>query len=584
MSTRQFAPVNPGLWEGLDALFGTTLSQEAHKLNISYNPKFDLDRVKVLEEAKREPIGTKDFKTDSFVSDVNDIAGAFGASQDLLNNLIGADEDERFQKALDLMDFILSGVKMIPLDKMEEAKEAIRRIATGVSKYAPDSKTIGKFLAMVPGMNKYAKNLIGFAEGIESAISTININADDCLNKAVDQLREAFKSLRGIKIKEVNDNAKKNDSSSKVIDMEEVKEEKKEEKKEKKEKKKDEKPSDVITGTSEPTVAGAVAFSQQMMQNMQPGFIPDQDGGLPSWMGTDVSKDPNRAVPEFIAQNDMRTAQVDPRQIIFSPVQQNQNYSDQRIKQYPFISAVQDAANRVGMYVTFELIVDSANNPLLIFVRTYNSQAYNPDKSFIIDLGVVIDGRIGIWPCAEINQQYRPLETCDEAYRMYPSDSDLSKINTAFLTEIFQYGFSNINPEVKKKNILYGDKMTNANRVFALITIPTDINKELRSIIRGFFIRSAPDFMKKNYSYYGRFRVVSVDQNTREVVISNEGMSQYFMGPVYPHTPLAINLVPEKDADGNFVPAGKKGGTDIKYNVVVNDLSKHPYIIQDQKA
>ena len=229
MSTRQFAPVNPGLWEGLDALFGTTLSQEAHKLNISFNPEFDLDKVKILEEAKREPIGTKDFKTDSFVSDVNDIAGAFGASQDLLNNLIGEDEDERFQKALDLMDFILSGVKMIPLDKMEEAKEAIRRIATGVSKYAPDSKTIGKFLAMVPGMNKYAKNLIGFAEGIESTISTININADDCLNKAVDQLREAFKSLRGIKIKEVNDNAKKNDSSSKVIDMEEVKEEKKEE-------------------------------------------------------------------------------------------------------------------------------------------------------------------------------------------------------------------------------------------------------------------------------------------------------------------------------------------------------------------
>ena len=126
--------------------------------------------------------------------------------------------------------------------------------------------------------------------------------------------------------------------------------------------------------------------------------------------------------------------------------------------------------------------------------------------------------------------------------------------------------------------------MTNANRVFALITIPTDINKELRSIIRGFFIRSAPDFMKKNYSYYGRFRVVSVDQNTREVVISNEGMSQYFMGPVYPHIPLVINLVPEKDTEGNFVPAGKKGGTDIKYNVVVNDLSKHPYIVQDKKA
>ena len=380
MSTRQFAPVNPGLWEGLDALFGTTLSQEAHKLNISYNPKFDMEKVEVLEEAQREPIGTKNFQTDNFVSDVGNIADAFGASKDLLGNLIGKDEDEKFQKALDLMDFILSGVKMIPLDKIDEAKEAIRRIAMGVSKYAPDTKTIGKFLAMVPGMNKYAKHLIGFAEGVDQAITTININADDSLNKAVDQLRDAFNSLRGIKIKEVNDAAKKDNVSSKIIDIEEVKEEKTEEKNEEKreEKKKDKKSkkeSDIV-GESEPTVAGAVAMSQQMM----PGYIPDQDGSLPSWMSPDISKDSNRGVPEFIAQNDMNAPRIDPRQVIFASVQQQKNYSDQRILQYPFVSVVQKVANEVGIYVTFELIVDTANNPLLIFVRAFNSQAYLPDK------------------------------------------------------------------------------------------------------------------------------------------------------------------------------------------------------------
>ena len=50
------------------------------------------------------------------------------------------------------------------------------------------------------------------------------------------------------------------------------------------------------------------------------------------------------------------------------------------------------------------------------------------------------------------------------------------------------------------------------------------------------------------------------------------------MGPVYPHEPLVINMVPEKDENGNFVSAGKKGGTDIKYNTIVNNLDNHPYI------
>ena len=59
--TRQFAPVNPGLWEGLDAFLGTNLAESAHRFNISYNPRFDEDALKAMEILSREQIGTKNF-------------------------------------------------------------------------------------------------------------------------------------------------------------------------------------------------------------------------------------------------------------------------------------------------------------------------------------------------------------------------------------------------------------------------------------------------------------------------------------------------------------------------------------------
>lgn len=546
-----------------------------------------------LEKLKgeRNQIATTEFDITQLSTDVHTIADGFGFNQENLQ-FVGANDNETFQKLLDVLDMVLSTALVVPMDKIDEVKSGIKMVAQALKKYVPNFRTIGSLLSMAPGIAKYSKALISFGEAMDTAVDTINRDEKDSIRKAIKEMRNAIDLMRDVDIIDINNQVKQakvkkeNIIEAEVVEVKDAdksdpKPEKKSEKKEeKKEKKKEKKSDDLIKGNSEATVAGAVAMSQQMMPGMQPDYIPDQDGSLPSWMNSDISKDPNRGVPEFIAQNDMSAPRMDPRQVIYAPVQQQRNYSDQRILQYPFVQTIQSIANSVGLYVNFELIVDVDNKPLLIFVRTFNSQAYLPDKSFIIDLGVCIDGRIGIWPCATQNMQYTPLESCNEVYRMYPSDSDNTKVNVEFLTTLFQYGFSNLTEDVRKKNILYGERMCEANRVFALISIPQDMDREVRNIIRGACIRCAPKFSKKHYNAYGRFRITDINPKTREFTISNEGMSTYFMGPVYPHEPLVINMVPEKDENGNFVSAGKKGGTDIKYNTIVNDISKHPYIDQ----
>ena len=571
---------------GKSAMYGVYKALSMFSESMAHNCR-RIEPLKFKElETYREGIGTENFKVTDLSTDVHTIADGFGFSKDNLQ-FEGVDDNETFQKLLDVLDMVFSAALVVPMDKIDDVKSAIKMAAQGLSKYVPDFKTIGKILAMAPGIAKYSKSLITFGESMDHAIDIINRGGDDCIRQAIKELRNGIDAMRDVDIIDINKQVKdakikKEDAiEAKVIDIEDVKTKNEEKKEEKKEKKKEQKKSDdVIEGNSEATVAGAVAMSQQMMPGMQPGYIPDQDGSLPSWMNADISKDPNRGVPEFIAQNDMSAPRMDPRQVIYAPVQQQRNYSDQRILQYPFVQTIQSIANSVGLYVNFELIVDVDNKPLLIFVRTFNSQAYLPDKSFIIDLGVCIDGRIGIWPCATQNMQYTPLESCNEVYRMYPSDSDSTKVNTEFITTLFQYGFSNLTEDVRKKNTLYGERMCEANRVFALISIPQDMDREVRNIIRGACIRCAPKFSKKHYNAYGRFRITDINPKTREFTITNEGMSTYFMGPVYPHEPLVINMVPEKDENGNFVSAGKKGGTDIKYNTIVNNLDNHPYIDQ----
>lgn len=582
------ATVNP---ERMEMLTSMLFGRKSALTLLSNNPEYreySLKRLKDLYGTKKETIGTKEFKVKDLSTDVHTIADGFGFDKKNLK-FIGANDNETFQKLLDVLDMVFAAALVVPMDKIDEVKSGIKMAAQALGKYVPDFKSIGKMLAMAPGISKYSKALITFGECMDHAVEIINRGGKNCIRQAIKEMRAGIDGLRDVDIMDINRQVKeagikKEDlNADNIIDMEEVKESKKKEEVKKDEKKNthDSKSKKEETVVSEPTTAEAAAMAQQMMPNyMNPefnqGYIPDTDGSIPEFIrdGADLGKiDPNKSVPDFIAENAMNVPPVTPQQRVFNPVDQN-IYLDPRLANYPFVDQILRIANGVGYFMVPELIVDTSNEPLLIFIRIYNSQAYLYDKSFIIDLGKVIDNRYGIWPCANPNGQFNILESCEEAYRLFNKDE--KHLNKDFIQAVIQFGFSNLDPKVKKSNILYGFRMTETNRMISLITMPTHIrnSEELipaatRNIIRGACIRMAPSL--KEYVVDGRFRFIELNHETMEFTLSNEGMSSYFMGPVMPHKPVTIKCVPKKDENGNYVPASnKEGGTDIKFDISIN--------------
>lgn len=580
--------VNPERMEMLTSmLFGRKSALTILSNNPAYRD-YSLKRLKELYGAK-EQIGTSEFKITDLSTDVHTIADGFGFDKKNLK-FVGADDNETFQKLLDVLDMVFAAALVVPMDKIDQVKSSIKMCAQALGKYVPDFKSIGKMLAMAPGISRYSKALISFGECMDHAVDIINRGGENCIRQAIKEMRAGIDGLRDVDIMDINRQVKEAgikkkdliETTGTVVDMEEVKE-KKEVKKDKKDNthNSNSKKEETVV-SSEPMTAEAAAMSQQMMPQymMNPefnqGYIPDTNGSVPEFIrdGADLGKiDPNKSVPDFIAENAMNVPPVTPQQRVFNPVDQN-IYLDPRLANYPFVDQILQIANGVGYFMVPELIVDTSNEPLLIFIRIYNSQAYLYDKSFIIDLGKVIDNRYGIWPCANPNGQFNILESCEEAYRLFNKDE--KHLNKDFIQNVIQFGFSNLDPKVKKSNILYGFRMTETNRVISLITMPTHIrNTEnlipaaTRNIIRGACIRMSPSL--KEYVINGRFRFIDLNPETMEFTLSNEGMSSYFMGPVIPHKPVTIKCVPKKDENGNYVPASnKEGGTDIKFDISIN--------------
>ena len=292
----------------------------------------------------------------------------------------------------------------------------------------------------------------------------------------------------------------------------------------------------------------------------------ETEGNLPAFMqGADhLTPNNNGQLPEFMSQNQLNVPKPNPTAMVFNPVQQNQQF-DPRLVNYQFVNQIIQLANSVGYYVMPELIVDGADMPMLVYFRTFNSNAFLHDKSFVVDLGTVIDNRYGIWPCANPNGAYNVLESCNAAYTLYKRDNTL---NTELLLDIIKFGFSNIKP--KKEDILYGERMCITNRRIALISMQLPVSIKLdkgdRNIIRGACIRMATQLDPS----LGRFEFKSIEPQTLEFVLTNKNMGPYFLvpGPV-PPVVTELHCTPALDENGNRIPVNEKGGGDIKYNIQI---------------
>ena len=175
--------------QDLVAMYG--LEAALHLMTGKHDPEIREFAFRELEKLKgeRNQIATTDFKLDELSTDVHTIADGFGFNKDNLQ-FVGADDNETFQKILDVLDMVLSAALVVPMDRIDEVKSGIKMVAQALKKYVPDFRTIGSLLAMAPGISKYSKSLISFGEAMDHAVDIINRNEENSIRKAIKEMRK----------------------------------------------------------------------------------------------------------------------------------------------------------------------------------------------------------------------------------------------------------------------------------------------------------------------------------------------------------------------------------------------------------
>ena len=547
----------------VDQAFGTDIEGVAKKLGIAPDPNKSISQAEKYALAIRYPnITDRDFSMVNLVSDTENLASAFGMDRSAIR-FVGVDDRETFGLCLNVVDLILSGLSLFPLNS-PGIRDKIYEVAKTISKYIPKTENIGKLLAQAPGLAKYANAFAEFGKGIDTAISMLNANADvqDCITV----IRDAIHTIRKVDIADIMKEAKDNKvkveeaMTGEVIELPGPKS-----------KKSKKKPVVEDSNKSDDAVAEAVAMPQQgfvpaWMYAQQAQQAPDiaGTGYVPEFMNPTIAAPTQTYVPEFMANIPPRQ-RFDPNSI-FSNVEQTEVKQDWHVLA-PFVAQIQAIANGCGIFLQEVPITDGGN---LLFIK-FNAYAndngkvggYLYNKSFVVDLGVIIDGRKGIWPCSsQFDEQiYYPVEYIlgKEAYHLMDKDG---KLNTKFIEDVFKYGFDGIKKEVKNKHVLYGERMILTNQRIDLITRPTAyLDKNMRSIITGACVRMATQLEPQ----FGRFAFESLDPKTLTFVLTNVGVRDYVLGPVTNRPHCRMLFSPQKDDNGNYIPINPNGGSDIRF-------------------
>lgn len=533
----------------IDANFGTTLQETAKRFGFFANFDKELTGAEIKSLAIQYPTITEcKFFMSDYVSDMEKIADAFGIGKENIH-IIGVDDTETFRNGLNIIDMILSGLSVLPISKSDQVRKGITTIANTIRKFIPSMKDIGVLLAKAPALTKYSPAFEKFGDAIDKALSLVSNGGDP--KEAIDLVKEAIHEIRKIDINDIRKEANKNHIAltGEVVDVNNKDIENNTNKKDKK-KKKDEKVIDVdpssVKEVNNMDVTDKVAFSSSNIDINGTPYVPN-------FMNPNLQTQNSAGyVPGFLADQPKIGAN-NPHTEIFAPVSQ---YYQENNK-YSWIAEMIGIANNVG-YMLDVNPIPNGTNPNILFVRTFKNNEYLQNKSFVIDLGCVIDGRYGIWPCAISNGGYAPLESCNTAYHLNGKDG---KLNAKFIESIFMYGFAGIDKKILAQHILYKERMIITNRKIDMITLPTAfLDKVQRNIIKGACIRAADNLTD------GRYRFESVDPKTLTFVLTNINVPDYLFGPVSPKQNRRILCHPIKDEAGNYIKVNSEGkGDDIRF-------------------
>lgn len=526
------------------------------------------------------------FSMSMFYSDMVTLADVFGCGK---VNLVGADNNETFLLGLNLMDLILSGLALLPVNKSENTKKGIHLVTTAIKKYVPSLKDLGKLLAQAPELVKYADHFAKFGESLDKAIAILNENGD--VQVAIDTVKKAIAELRHVNIIDIETVAKKNrvhiDDTPEVVIVDE--------KPKKGGKKKSAEPSVVVDATivednshnNNPEKKGDVIMTNNdvadkaaFYQGYVPGLNPQQQ--IPTQIhcgcGCEHLDSNNASVPDILNLSSKKEGssipamldptlsiehktKMDPRDIAFSPVHQNIEM-EKSIRSIKFVDEICDIANSNGNTVNVTTITEDGKTIKALIFNVYKNNVIVPSKTFAVDLGTVIDGRWAIWPIGQTAQSCIPMEMCPVAYHLCDKKGNL---NRDLVDSILKYGFGGIDPKFLDGYVIYRDRILRANQRIDLITLMNGhLDHNQRSIIKGACIRLAG----KLNPQIGRMKFESINPVDLSFILTNEGVRDYLGGPISPRPIARCSMVPKKDENGNHIPIDKDKGTDIVYDVM----------------
>lgn len=554
--------VDPTTWNAFDGFFGTKAVEEANELGIIYDGwKRPTKAERESFQGVRPTIGTQQFETAAFSNEIERIRDSFAFDKSIVDFGMKDDEDKIFENTLEVINIMIGGAKILPLDRIDKAKDIIKTSAQVLKKYLPDFQSIAKLISLAPGLKDYEQPLKAFGKSLDDTISILAINDPDSVRKACDKIREGLEEAKKLKISEINKLAKGiKDSDVKSGPKKPEKEEEKEVKTEPQQK------AAAFTQTTDgdPTNPFAWFMNQPTANPMDPLEGKEVPEAFRGDLNSDGSS--NKAVPEYMAQNTVNVPKTDPMGVVFNPItQQEAEYLGQIFSKHPWINDLKEIANSNGYLIHPEAIFDNDKQLALVFVRTFNNGnlAYIQDKSFIIDLGKVVDNRFGIWPVANPDGSYNILEAANVVYSLFEDKGKKKTIDKDFLDKVFKFGLSGLEECYRKEHVLYNERMLITNRRINLLTMPTkDVDSATRNLIRGACIRYATQLDPN----MGRFAIRDLDPRTKTFILDNKDVVENYLIPNTVQRPWTVIYAwPEIDKDGKFVPANEKKGTDIKY-------------------
>lgn len=573
--------VDPSTWSVFDKMFGTNTVEEANELGIIYDGwKRPTKAERESFQGQRPIIGTEEFQTVAFSNELLKVRDSFAFDKSMLD-MEAEDEDEVFEKALEVVSIMMSAAKVLPLDRLEKAKDIVRTCAEVLKRYLPDFQSITKLMTLAPAIKPYETPLKEFSKALDEAIGILAVGDSNSITKAADKIQDGIREAKKLKISKINDavsGIKKDDikSGPKKAKTEEPKDEAKSE--EKKEEPKTEEPKSeeaktepqkkaaFTSVTDDPNNPFAWFMNQKVDVNpidplggksFPEAFRGDLNGGVYS----------DKQAPDFITQNRMDVPKHDPVASAFQPItQQEAEYLGSVLGKYPWINKIMTIANGNGYLIHPEVILDNNQQLALLFIRTFNNGnlAYLPDKSFIIDFGKVIDNRYGVWPIANPDGTYSVLEDAQVVYSLFKDKGKIRELDEEFMDKLFKYGLNGLDEPTRKASILYNERMLITNRRINLRSMSfKDMGAAEKNIIRGACIRMAT----KLDPAYGRFNFVNILDDKQTFVLTNDGVDDNYLVPnIMKRRRVDIYCTPTIE-DGHTVLINSNTGTDIKYDL-----------------